>query len=189
MSIISNIVNHSNSLIQSRTISVDLTSYILRKQLSTTYWRDAVWDLLTGHTYIDAVTQCWQTLTLHKLKYYIRGCSSPNFAKNCIKSTIHGLLSMTKGAGKCSWWPVINPEVSNVVTPGQFTINVDILLHITLKRAPKRIHEDFFGLTRISSHSNSVSHILRIRWREVTDGATNRMSSAYKNILIYVIFT
>ena len=33
---------HLNSLIQCRTISVDLTSNILRKQLSTTYWRDAV---------------------------------------------------------------------------------------------------------------------------------------------------
>jgi len=42
MSIISHIVNHLNSLIQCRTISVDLTSNILRKQLSTTYWRDAV---------------------------------------------------------------------------------------------------------------------------------------------------
>ena len=53
-----------------------------------------------------------------------------------------------------------------------------------LKRAPKRIHEDFFGLTRISRDANFASHILRIRWREVTDGATNRMSSAYNNILI-----
>jgi len=35
---------------------------------------------------------------------------------------------------------------------------VDILLHFTLKRAPKRIHEDFFGLTRISRHSTSASH-------------------------------
>ena len=49
---------------------------------------------------------------------------------------------------------------------------VDILLHFTLKRAPKRIHEDLFGLTRISRDSNSASHILKIRWREVTDGAT-----------------
>ena len=49
-----------------------------------------------------------------------------------------------------------------------------------LKRAPKRMHEDFFGLTRISSHCNSAnSHILEIRWR---DGATKRMSSAYNNI-------
>jgi len=99
----------------------------------------------------------------------------------------NGLLSMTKGAGKCSWWPEINPEVSNVVTPGQFAIINCwyILLHFTLKRSPKRIHEDFFGLTRISSHSNFASHILRIRWREVTDGATNRMLSTYNNILIY----
>ena len=34
MSIISHIVNQLNSLIQCRTISVDLTSNILRKQLS-----------------------------------------------------------------------------------------------------------------------------------------------------------
>ena len=107
MSIISHIVNHLNSLIQSRTISVDLTSNILRKQSSTTYWSDAVWDLLilvagcyftlreNGSPWVDTVTQCWQTLTFHKLKYNIRGCSSPNFAKNCIESTIHGLLSMT----------------------------------------------------------------------------------------------
>ena len=60
--------------------------------------------------------------TFHKLKYNIGGCRSPNFTKDCIESTIHGLLSMTKGAGKRSWWPEINPEVSNVVTPGQFAI-------------------------------------------------------------------
>ena len=39
-----------NEWIHSRRISVDLTSNNnLRKQLSTTYWSDAVWDLLTGH--------------------------------------------------------------------------------------------------------------------------------------------
>jgi len=36
MSIKSRIVNQLNSLIHSRTVSVDLTSNILRKQLSTT---------------------------------------------------------------------------------------------------------------------------------------------------------
>jgi len=29
---------------------------------------------------------------------------------------------MTKGASKCFWCPEINPEISNVVTPGQFAI-------------------------------------------------------------------
>jgi len=40
---------------------------------------------------------------------------------------------------------------------------VDILLHSTPKRAPNRLHEDFFGVMRISSQSNSASHILAHR--------------------------
>ena len=72
MSIISHIVNHLNSLIQCRTISVDLISNILRKQLSTTYWSLERCSLrLVNRTYVDAVTQCWQTLTFHKLKFNI----------------------------------------------------------------------------------------------------------------------
>ena len=101
MSIISHIVNHLNSLIQCRTISVDLTS----KYFAETIIYDVLERCslrLVNRTYVDAVTQCWQTLTFHKLKYNIGGCRSPNFAKDCIKSTIHGLLSVTKGAGKRS---------------------------------------------------------------------------------------
>ena len=61
------------------------------------------------------------------------------------------------------------------------------LLHLTLKREPKRIHEDFFVFTRISSNSNSASHRLRIRWSDETDGATKRISSAYKNAILCVM--
>ena len=41
-----------NSLIHSSTVSFNLMSNILRKQLSTTYWRDLISDSLSGHTSI-----------------------------------------------------------------------------------------------------------------------------------------
>jgi len=123
---------------------------------------------LINRTYVDAITECWQTLCSYRFNYHIRGCNSPNFAKNCIESTIHGLLCMTKGAGKCSWWPEINPEVSNVVTPGQFAIIINCW-YITALHAKTGIEANAWGFLWIDTHiqsSNSASHrpILNIRW-------------------------
>ena len=64
-----------------------------------------------------------------------------------------------------------------------------MLLHFTLKRAPKQMREDLFGLTRISRHSNSASHILKIRWREVTDGGPPKWCNQHTTVYSYVYRT
>jgi len=58
---------HCRTVSDVRTVSVDLASSILRKQLSTTYWRDPIWDLLTGHTSM----LYWQLFSLYKFNYYL----------------------------------------------------------------------------------------------------------------------
>ena len=55
------------------------------------------------------------------------------------------------------------------------------LLHLTLKREPKRIHEDFFVFTRISSNSGK-SEPIGMKFYEETYG---RMARSLANLWHY----
>jgi len=94
MSSRSHITSQLNSVIHCRTIFIDLTSSSFRKLKRSNVRR------FINRTYVDSVTECWRTLKSYQFNYHIRECNSPNFVKNCIESTIHGLLCTTKGAGK-----------------------------------------------------------------------------------------
>ena len=140
-------------------------SNILRKQLSTTYWIDLISDLLAGipqyHSIILANTYDltnWTTTSGDAIR--------PTFPKTALKARYI----------ECFAWLKEQPndlddqklyfiwlKVQLLLQGSLESSEVDILLHSTPKRAPNRLHEDFFGVMRISSQSNSASHILAHR--------------------------
>jgi len=98
------IASQLNSVMHYGTVCVDLTSNIFSETIIDNILKGSN-VRFSNRTYVDAVAGCWQTLSSYQFNDNIRGCNSPNFAKNW-----------------SSWWPEINHEVSNILTSGQFAI-------------------------------------------------------------------